>query len=94
MYIFDWDENKNKKNQAKHGISFEEASTVFYDDKAVLFDDPKHSDYEERFILIGMTEDTKICVVCHCYRENDTVIRIISAREATKKEASVYVRRR
>ena len=94
MYIFDWDENKNKKNQAKHGISFEEASTVFYDDKAVLFDDPKHSDYEERFILIGMTEDTKICVVCHCYRENDTVIRIISAREATKKEASVYARRR
>lgn len=92
MYIFDWDENKNQINQKKHGISFDEAKTVFFDESAILFDDPEHSDYEERFLLLGMSETANICIVCHCYRESDTVIRIISARKATKKEVNRYVR--
>ena len=92
MYIFDWDENKNQINQKKHGINFEEASSVFYDEKAILFDDPEHSEWEERFILLGMSNAANVCMVCHCYRESDTVIRIISARKATKKEAERYVK--
>ena len=92
MYIFDQDENKNQINQKKHGIDFDEASSVFYDERAILFDDPEHSEWEERFILLGMSNITNICVVCHCYRESDTVIRIISARKATKKEAERYVK--
>ena len=92
MYYFDWDENKNRINLEKHGISFEEAGTVFFDERAILFDDPVHSIDEERFLLLGMSETAKICIVCHCYRESDTVIRIISARQATKKEEERYVR--
>ena len=86
MYTFDWDENKNKINRKKHGIDFAEASTVFYDDRAVLFDDPEHSENEDRFLLLGMSTSARVCVVCHCYRKSDTVIRIISARKATSKE--------
>jgi hypothetical protein len=93
MFTFDWDESKNQINQKKHGISFEEARTVFLDEAAILFDDPEHSDDEDRFLLLGMSEDANVCIVCHCYRESDTVIRIISARKATKKEADRYVRR-
>lgn len=92
MYLFDWDTNKDKINQEKHGISFDEASSVFFDERALLFDDPEHSNDEERFLLIGMSESANICIVCHCYRESDTVIRIISARKATKKEVDRYVR--
>ena len=92
MYYFDWDENKNRINLEKHGITFQEASTVFYDDRAILFDDPEHSVDEERFLLLGMSETAKVCIVCHCYRESDTVIRIISARQATRKEEQRYVR--
>lgn len=92
MYIFDWDENKNRINQEKHGIDFDEASTVFFDERAILFDDPEHSENEERFILLGMSENANVCIVCHCYRESDTVIRIISARKATKREEMIYVR--
>jgi len=92
MFFFDWDENKNRLNQEKHGITFEEASTVFFDDRAILFDDPVHSIDEDRFLLLGMSETAKVCIVCHCYRESDTVIRIISARQATKKEEERYVR--
>ena len=92
MYYFDWDENKNRINLQKHGISFEEASTVFFDDRALLFDDPEHSIEEDRFLLLGMSETAKVCIVCHCYRESDTVIRIISARQATKKEEQRYVK--
>ena len=93
MYLFDWDENKNKINQKKHGIDFSEASSVFFDEKAILFDDPEHSDDEEdRFLLLGMSEAANVCIVCHCYRESDTVIRIISARKATKKEVQRYVK--
>ena len=92
MYHFDWDENKNIINMEKHGLSFEEASSVFFDDRAILFDDPVHSMEEDRFLLLGMSETAKVCIVCHCYRESDTVIRIISARQATKKEEERYVR--
>ena len=92
MLSFEWDENKNRINQKKHGINFEEASTVFYDDLAILFDDPEHSQEEERFILLGMSDAANLCIVCHCYRASETVIRIISARKATKKEEERYVR--
>jgi len=92
LYYFDWDDKKNRINLEKHGITFEEASTVFFDDRALLFDDPVHSVDEDRFLLLGMSETAKICIVCHCYRESDTVIRIISARQATKKEEERYVR--
>ena len=92
MYCFDWDENKNRINLEKHGITFEEASTVFFDDRAILFDDPEHSIDEDRFLLLGMSETAKVCIVCHCSRESDTVIRIISARQATRKEEQRYVR--
>jgi uncharacterized DUF497 family protein len=92
MYVFDWDENKNLINKKKHGIDFDEASSVFFDENAILFDDPEHSDYEERFLLLGMSNTANVCIVCHCYRESDTVIRIISARKAMKKEVDRYVR--
>lgn len=92
MYLFDWDENKNAINIVKHGISFKEASTVFFDERALIFDDPEHSEQEERFLILGISEDANLCIVCHCYRESDTVIRLISARKATKKEGERYVR--
>ena len=87
---FQWDENKNDINKKKHGLSFETAREVFFDDAAILFDDPDHSDYEERFLIIGMIRSSKICIVSHCYREPGNVIRIISAREATKAEKKIY----
>ena len=89
---FEWDENKNKINQRKHGVSFEEAQTVFYDDEALVRDDPDNSDYEERFIILGMSSKANMLVVCHCYRASETVIRIISARKATKTESKYYKR--
>lgn len=87
---FEWDENKNKINQKKHGISFTEAKTVFYDDEALVIDDPEHSEKEERFIILGLSNKANLLVVCHCYRASETVIRIISARKATKKEIQYY----
>ena len=87
---FEWDENKNKINKNKHGISFEEAKTVFCDEFAILFDDPDHSEEEERFLIIGTTNKEKICIVSHCYREKDSIVRIISARKATKTERKIY----
>ena len=89
---FEWDENKNTINKDKHGLSFEEAREVIYDDNAVLFDDPDHSIGEERFLIIGMLKSSKVCIVSHCYRDNDNVIRIISARQATKNEKNTYLR--
>ena len=86
---FAWDENKNEINKKKHGISFETAQEVFYDDNAILFDDPDHSIGEERFLIIGMTKSLKVCIVSHCYRDSDNIIRLISAREATKHERKV-----
>lgn len=87
---FEWDENKNQTNQRKHGISFEEASTVFFDAYAILFDDPDHSEEEERFLIIGVTSQEKICIVSHCYRGRDQKVRIISARKATSSERKIY----
>lgn len=87
---FEWDENKNEINKKKHGLSFETAKEVFYDDYAVLFDDPDHSIGEERFLIIRMIKESKICIVSHCYRDNDNVVRLISAREATKNEKKTY----
>ena len=87
---FEWDENKNLINQRKHGISFDEAKTVFYDDEALVIDDPEHSEEEDRFIILGLSNKTNLLVVCHCYRESETVIRIISARKATKTETNFY----
>ena len=87
---FEWDENKNRINQDKHGISFEEAKTVFYDLEALVIDDPEHSAEEERFIILGLSQIANLLVVCHCYRETETVIRIISARKATRTESKYY----
>ncbi len=88
--IVEWDPAKNEINQKKHGLSFETAKEVFYDEFAILFDDPDHSLEEERFLIIGSTKLEKICIVSHCYRGKENCIRIISARKATKKEQSVY----
>jgi uncharacterized DUF497 family protein len=90
MLRFDWDERKNKSNRAKHGIWFEEAQSVFSDAHARVFDDPEHSEAEERFLLLGMSSAARPLVVVHCYRESDSVVRIISARKATKKEVLFY----
>ena len=87
---FEWDENKNAINKRKHAISFEEAQTVFYDEEALVIDDPEHSEQEKRFIILGMSTRANLLVVCHCYRQSETVIRIISARKATKNEARQY----
>ncbi len=87
---FVWDEKKNKINKKKHGICFEEVKGVFGDENAILFDDPDHSYEEERFLIIGTSETKGICIVSHCYRDEDNTIRIISAREATKKEKGIY----
>ncbi|MBQ9542651.1 MAG: BrnT family toxin [Ruminococcus sp.] len=87
---FEWDEHKNEINKKKHGLSFETATEVFYDELAILFDDPDHSDDEERFLIIGTLKSSKICIVSHCYRDNDNVIRLISARMATKSEIRYY----
>lgn len=92
MILFDWNDCKNEINKKKHGISFEEAKTAFFDERAVVFDDPEHSEKEDRFLLLGMSENANLCIVCHCYRESDTVIRLISARKATKKESERYAR--
>lgn len=88
--VFEWDENKNRINQGKHKISFEEAQTVFYDEEALVIDDPEHSEEEERFIILGLSKRANLLVVCHCYRASDTVIRIISARKATTAETRQY----
>jgi hypothetical protein len=87
---FEWDEEKNKLNKKKHKVSFQEAKTVFYDSQALLIHDPDHSDEEERFIIMGISQSLKILVVCHCYRIDDEVIRIISARKAKRDEIDQY----
>ncbi|MBM4044993.1 MAG: BrnT family toxin [Planctomycetes bacterium] len=89
---FEWDEKKNRQNQRKHGVPFEEAQTVFLDENAILYFDPDHSQDEDRFIMLGISFKLRVLVVCHCYREGDTVIRIISARKANKLEARDYWR--
>jgi uncharacterized DUF497 family protein len=88
---FSWDDRKDKANKKKHGISFDEAQTVFFDDNAIEFYDPEHSENENRFIMLGISYRLRVLVVCHCLRDNDKEIRIISARKATKKEQKVYL---
>ena len=87
---FEWDEIKNEINTKKHGVSFEEASSVFYDSEALIIPDPDHSIDEERFLILGCSYHLKLLVVCHCYRENEEIIRIISARKATNNERKWY----
>jgi uncharacterized protein len=87
---FDWDDRKNAQNRRKHGISFEEAQTVFFDEHALLIGDPDHSEHEERLILLGFSGALRMLLVCHCYRRQDDVIRIISARRANRQEREQY----
>jgi len=87
---FVWDSKKNIVNKRKHGVSFEEAQTVFYDESAQLITDPDHSEEEDHFIILGRSIRLRILVVCHCYREDNEVIRIISARRANKFEQTFY----
>jgi uncharacterized DUF497 family protein len=87
---FEWDPTKAGENQKKHGVSFEEAQSVFSDERARLIDDPDHSDDEERFILLGLSSSLRVLVVVHCYRAEGNTIRIISARKATREEQRHY----
>ncbi|MBI3448215.1 MAG: BrnT family toxin [Acidobacteria bacterium] len=87
---FVWDSDKNVADRRKHGVSFEEAQTAFHDENAVVYFDPDHSEDEERFILLGMSLQLHVLVVCHCYRQGDSVVRIISARKADKREEEGY----
>ena len=87
---FEWDAKKNKLNIQKHKVSFEEAKTVFYDENARIIADPEHSQTEDRFIILGLSAPLKLLVACHCYRQADEIIRIISARKATKNETKYY----
>jgi uncharacterized protein len=87
---FTWDEQKNRVNRRKHRVSFEEAQTAFFDERAKVYFDPDHSEDEDRFILLGLSCRFRSLVVCHCYRESDTTVRIISARKADKLEQANY----
>ena len=89
---FEWDEAKNQINQAKHGVSFEEAKTVFYDEQALLEYDELHSESEDRFRILGCSDRGNVLLVVHCLRENETIIRIISSRKATATERAGYER--
>jgi uncharacterized DUF497 family protein len=90
MLRFDWDERKNSANRTKHGVWFEEAQSVFDDPHGRLFHDPEHSEAEERFILLGISSAARPLVVVHCYSQSDDLVRIISARKASKKEVRFY----
>ena len=89
---FEWDEKKSLENERKHGMTFEEAQTVFLDEHAISYYDPDHSEDEDRFIMLGLSIKMRALIVCHCYRSDDKVIRIISARKANKIEAAAYRR--
>jgi uncharacterized DUF497 family protein len=91
---FIWDNQKSNANAKKHGVSFEEAQTAFYDEQSVAFFDPDHSEDEDRFILLGVSFKLRVLVVCHCFRESETVVRLISARKADKAEERNYWKRR
>ena len=91
---FEWDKRKEKANIKKHGVSFDEARAVFYDENAIQYFDPDHSANEDRFILLGISFKLRILVVCHCFRESETIVRIISARKADGDEENEYWRRR
>jgi uncharacterized DUF497 family protein len=87
---FEWDMHMSYANLIKHGVSFDEAKTVFYDERAKPMDDPEHSEDEKRFILLGLSSSLRVLVVCHCYRSSGNIIRIISARKATTSETKLY----
>ena len=87
---FEWDRKKASVNKRKHGISFEEAQTAFYDENAILIEDKAHSIDEDRFILLGMSLNPRLLVISHCYRKKEEVVRIISARKASKNETGQY----
>ena len=87
---FEWDSRKAAVNLKKHGVSFDQARTVFFDEHAKLIDDPDHSDDEDRFVLLGLSSSLKVLLVCHCYRQEGNVIRIISARKASTQETKEY----
>ena len=87
---FEWDKRKALANKKKHGVSFEEARSVFFDERARLIDDPEHSVDEERFILMGLSSSLRLLLVCHCYRSEANVVRFISARKATARESKSY----
>jgi len=87
---FDWHPDKNKSNIKKHGVNFEEAETVFQDEMALELFDDEHSEDEDRYIIIGISSKTRELMVCHCYRNGGDIIRIISARRATKNEIALY----
>ena len=87
---FEWDAHKAIANLKKHGVSFDEAKSVFQDERAKLIDDPDHSGDEDRFVLLGLSYTLRLLVVCHCYRSDDNIIRIISARKASAHEAKAY----
>jgi hypothetical protein len=93
MINFEWDQNKAEENLRKHKVSFQEAKTVFYDDNARLIADPDHSQNEERFLLLGLSSQLRFLTVSHTYKKNDEIIRIISARRATKNESKYYTSR-
>ena len=87
---FEWDESKAIANAKKHGVTFEEAKSVFVDERAKLIDDPDHSELEDRFVLLGLSSALRLLLVCHCYRDESNVIRIISARRANARESKSY----
>ena len=89
---FEWDKGKGTANLKKHGIGFEEAKSVFLDEHAKFIPDPDHSMDEERFVLLGFSSNLQLLVVCHCYRSQHKVIRLISARKATRQEVKIYER--
>ena len=93
MISFVWDDVKAQINMEKHGVSFEEAQSVFNDEQALLIFDPDHSMDEDRFVILGLSNEAHLLVVCHCYREQGEQIRIISARKATKNESKTYKER-
>ncbi len=93
MIRFDWNPRKNKANFKKHGVSFEEAQGVFFDEDAIIYDDPDHSDEEDQFLIIGRSFKLRVLFVCYCYQLDDSVIRMISARKATSKERFFYNRK-
>ena len=89
---FEWDDKKSKINTKKHGITFDEVTSVFYDEKAIEFYDDEHSEWEDRFLMLGLSNKLNLLLVCHCHREPKGRIRIISARKATKNELQYYER--
>ncbi|WP_422475585.1 BrnT family toxin [Endozoicomonas sp. ALB032] len=90
MIKFEWDQTKNRSNRKKHGISFEEAKSIFYDEYAIQFYDEESSEVEDRFLMVGVSQQSRVLLVCHCERDDGETIRIISARKATNTERSYY----